>query len=69
MHRHLAGGPASLSHSVVPMVLNDRRDILAVLCIGWCAGRSPIVEIIADLTTSENLGGDQLRMHVALLVA
>lgn len=68
MHRHLAVDPASLSHAVVATVLNDRRDSLAVLCIGWCAGGSPVVEVIADLTAIENLGGHQLRTHVSLLI-
>ena len=69
MHRHLAVCPARLSYPLVPSLMNGCHDHLAVLCIGPCAGRSSIVEIIPDLAAREDLGGHHLGMHVSLLIA
>lgn len=66
MHRHLAMRSAYLRHPMMSLAMNDRHRGFAILCIRWCAGRAPIVEVIADPAASEYLSCDQLRMHVSL---
>jgi len=68
MRRHLALAAASLRYPVMSPLHNSRHDPLAILRIGPGAGRSLIVEVVSDLTASEDLGGHHLRMEVTLLI-
>ena len=68
IHRDLAMNPVSLRHAVMALLHDCRHDRFAVLRFGPGAGWSSIVEVVSDLTTSEDLRCDHLRMHVTLLI-
>ena len=64
-------GPMRLGGSA-SMMVNSRRDRLAVIRVRqiMCLGRwLEIIEVIADFVTRKNVGGHQLRSHIALGVA
>src|SRR5450755_531483 len=69
MRHHFLVRPASLSHTVVSWLMDNRRNSLAILGIGMRGRGLLIVEIIADPVASENLGRHHLRMHGSLPIA
>ena len=69
MRRHFPMRPMGLSHAVVPWLVDNCRNRLAILGIGVHGKGLLIVEIIAHPVASENLGCHHLRVHGTLPIA